>query len=142
MDLAPEVTAAVFPPPKRIGIIGLSDDPSRPSYDVAETLRVGGYEIYPVRPNTERILGLKAYASVSAIPDELDIVIVFRRSEGVPEHIDDILGKRPKVLWMPDGVINEGVASRARAAGMLVVQNDCMARRFHEWRMSHGSSMI
>jgi predicted CoA-binding protein len=137
MSLAPEVSAAVFPPPKRIGIIGLSDNPSRPSHDVAETLKRGGYNIYPVRPNAEHVLGERAYESVSSIPDELDIVIVFRRSEHVPEHIDDILAKLPKVLWLPDGVINESVASRARAAGMLVVQDDCMARRFHQWRLQN-----
>jgi hypothetical protein len=138
MGLASEIAAVVFPPPKRVAIIGLSDDPTRPSHDVASTLQHGGYKIYPVRPNTARVLGEEAYASVSAIPDDIDVVIVFRRSENVPAHLDDILAKRPRVLWLPDGVVHEDVAARGRAAGILVVQNDCMARRFHEWRMKRA----
>jgi len=136
MDLDPQVAAAVFPPPKRVAVIGASDKPERASHGVAQTLQNGGFKIYPVRPGGGTILGEPCYESLEAIPDEIDIVDVFRQSEKVPEHLDDILAKKPKVLWMQDGVENEEVAERARAAGILVVQNDCMARRFYEWHAS------
>lgn len=136
MDLDPKVVAEVFPPPRRVAIIGASDNPERASHGVAKTLQGGGFKIYPVRPGGGEILGEKTYPSLADIPDEIDIVDVFRQSDKVPGHLDDILAKKPKVLWMQDGVVNEEVAEKARAAGILVVMNDCMARRFYEWHAS------
>jgi len=136
MDLDSAVAAAVFPPPRRVAVIGISDKPDRASHGVAKTLQHGGFKIYPVRPGEGEILGEKTYPSLADIPDDVDIVDVFRQSDKVPDHLNDILAKKPKVLWMQDGVINDEVAQKARAAGILVVMDDCMARRFYEWSAS------
>ena len=127
--LDPAIAQAVFPPPRTVAVIGLSNRPGRPSHDVAGALLRWGYRVIPVNPGIESVLGVPCYPDLASVPETVDIVNVFRRSEYVPEHLEDILLKRPILLWLQDGVREEQVALAAREAGMLVVQDDCIARR-------------
>ena len=133
-DFNPEIKKAVYPPPRRVAILGASDQPGRPSNDVAGALLRWGYDVVPVNPNCELVHGLKAWSSLSEVDGPLDIVDVFRRSEQVQSHLEEILAAAPRVLWMQDGVSNARVAEAATAVGILVIQNDCIARRIAQWQ--------
>lgn len=120
-----------------IAIVGLSKDPNKDSYSVAEYLQSRGYEIIPVNPTTNEILGKKAYPSLLDIPEQLaktiDIVDIFRPSNQVPPVVDQAIrlrekyGKNPKAVWMQLGIENPEAASRAAKAGLIVTQNMCVA---------------
>ncbi|MBB1490627.1 MULTISPECIES: CoA-binding protein [unclassified Paracoccus (in: a-proteobacteria)] len=119
-----------------IAIVGLSPKPERPSHGVARFLQEMGYRIIPVNPGHagETILGETTYASLSDIPESeaVDMVDIFRRSDSVPPVVDEALACLPelKTVWMQIGVMHEGAAEKARAAGMTVVQNRCPAIDF------------
>lgn len=116
---------------KVIAVVGLSPKPERPSHGVARFLQDSGYRIIPVNPGHagETILGETTYASLSEIPESeaVDMVDIFRRSESVPAIVDEALAALPglKTVWMQIGVMHEGAAEKARAAGVAVVQNRC-----------------
>jgi predicted CoA-binding protein len=114
---------------RTIAIVGLSPDPHRPSHGVARYLQRAGYRIIPVNPNIEEVLGERAYANLRDVPDHVDVVDVFRRSQFVAPIADDAIAINAKALWLQDGVIDEAAADRARAAGLDVVMDDCMMRR-------------
>jgi len=111
---------------KTIAVVGLSSNPMRPSYGVAEYLKTAGYRIIPVNPNETEVLGEKAYARLEDIPEQVDIVDVFRRAEEVPAVAESAIRIGAKVLWMQLGIENGGAAERARAAGLVVVENACL----------------
>jgi len=111
---------------KTIAVVGLSSNPMRPSYGVAEYLKTAGYRIIPVNPNETEVLGEKAYARLEDIPAQVDIVDVFRWAEGVPAVVVAAIRIGAKVLWMQLGIENGGAAERARAAGLVVVENACL----------------
>ncbi|MDO5369872.1 CoA-binding protein [Paracoccus sp. (in: a-proteobacteria)] len=119
-----------------IAIVGLSPKRERPSHGVARFLQDMGYRIVPVNPGHagETILGETTYGSLSEIPESLavDMVDIFRRSESVPPVVDEALACLPglKTVWMQIGVMHEGAAEKARAAGVTVVQNRCPAIDF------------
>lgn len=113
---------------KVVAIVGLSDDPERPSRRVARYLKGNGYRIVPVNPRIESALGQKAYASLREVPDKVD---VFRRSEHVPEVVEDAVAIGAKVIWLKEGVVSEAAAARAAAAGLEVVMDRCMAKDHH-----------
>jgi predicted CoA-binding protein len=131
--LDPRVAAAVFPPPHGVAVLGLSADPGRPSYQVADLLRRGGYLVVGINPGVDELWGERVYPTLADLDRAIDIVVVFRRSEHVAEHADELLRARPKVIWLQDGVRDDRLAARARAAGILVVQDDCIARRYAAW---------
>lgn len=116
---------------RSIAVVGLSPKPDRPSHEVAHYLQKLGYRIIPVNPGHagEQILGETTYANLSDIPagTEVDMVDIFRRSESVPEVVDEALAALPglKTVWMQIGVMHEQAAEKARAAGKTVVQNRC-----------------
>lgn len=112
---------------KTIAIVGLSDNPNRPSFGVAQYLQSKGYRIIPVNPTIESVLGEKSYASLSAIPEKVDIVDVFRRPEFVPALAEEAIAIGARCLWLQLGVIHEEAARRARDAGLLVVMDHCLA---------------
>ena len=114
-----------------IAVVGLSPKPYRASYGVAEFLQSAGYRIVPVNPNLREVLGEKAYARLEDIPEKVDIVDVFRRSEAVPEIVDAAIRIGARAVWMQEGVANEQAASRARAAGLLVVMDTCILKEHH-----------
>jgi predicted CoA-binding protein len=113
---------------KTIAVVGLSSRRSRPSYGVSEYLQSRGYRVIPVNPNETEVLGEKAYATLDEIPDHVDIVDIFRRSEFVPEIVDAAIRIGAQGVWMQEGVVNEDAAARARAAGLEVVMDHCILK--------------
>jgi predicted CoA-binding protein len=111
---------------KTIAVVGLSSDPSRPSYGVARYMQRQGYRIIPVNPNETQVLGEQAYASLHDIPVPVDVVDVFRRPEHVPEVVDEAIAIGAPVLWLQQGVIHPQAAQRAQAAGLAVVMDRCI----------------
>ena len=113
---------------KKIAVVGLSSKPSRASFGVARFLQRQGYRIIPVNPAETEVLSERAYASVADVPDTIDIVDVFRRSEAVPDVLEDALSKKPRCFWMQEGVVHEEAAQRAAAAGISVVMDRCILK--------------
>ena len=113
---------------RTVAVVGLSDDPRRPSYGVARALQRFGFRIFPVNPNlNDPILGEEPYATVEDIPEQVDIVDVFRRSEKVLPAAEGAVSGGAKTLWMQLGVINEEAARLATDNGLTVVMDRCLA---------------
>jgi uncharacterized protein len=113
---------------KTIAVIGLSSNPVRPSFGVSRFLQRQGYRIIPVNPNETEVLGERAYASVRDIPEQVDIINIFRRPARVPEVIDDAILKGARCIWMQEGVVNHEAAKKAEGAGMPVVMDRCILK--------------
>jgi predicted CoA-binding protein len=114
---------------KTIAVVGLSDKPTRVSYGVSQYMQRSGYRIIPVNPNCATdVLGEKAYCRLEDIPERVDIVNVFRRSEFVPDIVDSAIRIGAKAVWMQEGVAHEAAAEKARAAGLEVVQDRCILK--------------
>ena len=113
---------------KTIAVVGLSSNRMRSSFGVARFLQRQGYRIIPVNPNETEILGERAYARLRDVPDDVDVVNIFRRSEKVPDIIDDALQKGTRCIWMQEGVINNAAAQKAESAGVPVVMNRCILK--------------
>jgi uncharacterized protein len=111
---------------KTIAVAGLSSNPTRPSNAVAAYLQSVGYRIIPVNPNESEVLGEKSYARLEDIPDPIDIVEVFRRSENVPPIAESAIAIKAKSLWLQLGIENAPSAEKARAAGLTVIENACL----------------
>ena len=114
---------------RRIAVLGIKIDPDQPAYYVPEYAQDAGYEIVPVPvyyPDVTEILGEPVYRAVADVPGDVDMVNVFRRSHDVPPHVDDILAKRPKSVWLQLGIRNDDAAERLAKAGIDVVQNRCL----------------
>ncbi len=111
---------------KTIAVVGLSSNPTRPSFEVAQYLQSAGYRIIPVNPNENEVLGERAYPRLEDIPEQIDVVDVFRRPECVPPVADSAIAIKVKVLWLQRGIINESAAENARAAGLVVVEDACL----------------
>ena len=118
----------------RIAVVGLSPDPGRPSFHVARDLQNMGYQIIPVRPMVDTILGERAYPDLESLPELPDIVDVFRASEHVPAIVESCIKLGIRNLWLQEGVIHEAAALRARQAGMTVVMDRCMWRDCVQFR--------
>jgi len=116
---------------RTIAVVGLSNHPFRPSYGVAQYMQSQGYRIIPVNPKEPEVLGEKAYARLEDIPDQVDIVDVFRRSEFVPEVVDSAIAIGAKAVWMQEGVVHEDAAAKARTAGLQVVMDRCILKDHH-----------
>ncbi len=111
---------------KTIAIVGLSDKPERDSYRVAEYLQAQGFRIIPVNPIVTSVLGERSYASVTDIPDQVDVVDIFRKPEAVGPVVDEAIAAGARAVWMQLGVVNHAAAESARAAGLQVVMDRCM----------------
>lgn len=111
---------------KTIAVVGLSPDPSRPSYEVSTYLQAQGYKIIPVRPGGGEILGEKTYASLLEIPFPIDIVDIFRKTEFIPEIVKEALKIKPKAIWMQLGISHTQAAKQASDAGISVIEDRCM----------------
>ncbi|HVW11133.1 MAG TPA: CoA-binding protein [Bryobacteraceae bacterium] len=121
---------------RTIAVVGLSGNRRRPSYGVSEYMQSVGYRIIPVNPLETEVLGEKAYASLDAVPEPVDIVNVFRRSEFVPEIVDAAIRIGAKCVWMQEGVMHEEAAAKARAAGLQVVMNRCILKEHRRMLVS------
>jgi predicted CoA-binding protein len=113
---------------KTIAVVGLSSSPVRASFGVSRFLQRQGYRVIPVNPNETQVLGERAYASLKEVAEPVDIVDIFRRSEKVSEVIDDAVEKRPRCIWMQEGVVNREAARKAEAAGIPVVMDRCILK--------------
>ena len=111
---------------KTVAVVGLSPRPERDSNAVAAYLQEMGYRIIPVNPAASEILGEKSYPDLPSIPDPVDVVDIFRRPEEVPTIVADAIQIGARAVWMQKGVISEQGASVARAAGLMVVMDECM----------------
>jgi predicted CoA-binding protein len=111
---------------RTIAMVGLSSNPFRPSHFAAIYMLAEGYNIIPVNPTEQEVLGRRSYASLRDIPEPVDIVDIFRDPEAVPEIVEDAIAIGAKVVWMQLGVINEEAARRAREAGLEVVMDACV----------------
>lgn len=114
---------------KRIAVVGASSDPTRPSYRVAHFLSQRGFDVVPVNPGLvgETLFGARVVASLADIEGSVDMVDIFRRSEAVPEIVDEALDVFPdlRTIWMQIGVEHAEAAAKAEARGVDVVQNRC-----------------
>jgi predicted CoA-binding protein len=110
----------------RIAIVGLSDDPSRPSYQIAAYLKGEGYEVVPVNPTHESVMGMTSYASLRDVPGEIDVVNVFRRSEFCADVTREAIAVGAKGVWLQTGVRNEEARKLAQSAGIDFVQDRCI----------------
>lgn len=119
---------AILRAARTVAVVGLSPNPARPSHRVARYLQGRGYRIVPVNPTVETVLGERSYPSLAAIPEPVDVVDVFRRSEEVPPVVDEAVRIGAKALWMQEGVVHEAAAAKARAAGLAVVMDRCMLK--------------
>jgi len=113
---------------KSIAIVGLSDKPDRPSFEVGKYLMDHGFKIFPVNPNIDNFLGIKSYQSLIDIKEKVDVVDIFRKSEFVEPIIEDAIRIGVKMIWMQEGIVNENAANKARLAGLTVVMNMCMMK--------------
>ena len=111
-----------------VAVVGLSSKPDRPSYRVASYLKEQGYKIIPVNPGEKEISGELCYPDLASIPEPVDVVDIFRRSEDVPPIVEEAIRIGAKAVWMQEGVINEEAAARAREAGLGVVIDKCMRK--------------
>lgn len=112
-----------------VAMVGLSANPERPSNGVARYLMGKGYQVIPVNPNEKEILGETCYPDLASIPEPVDVVDVFRKSEDVPPIAAEAVRIGAKALWMQEGVKNRQAAALARQAGLKVVMDKCMRKR-------------
>ncbi len=123
---------------RRVAVLGIKTEAQagQPAFYVPEALQQGGVEIVPVPvyyPDVSEILGARVYRRVADVPGDLDIVDVFRRSADVAAHVDDILAKKPRAVWLQSGIRDDASAERWAQAGILVVQERCLMVDFQHY---------
>lgn len=111
---------------KTIAVVGLSANWYRPSYFAAKYLMDHGYEIFPVNPNYQEVLGRRCYPDLKSLPERVDVVDIFQKPDRVPALVEDAIEIGATVVWMQIGIVHEEAAQRARDAGLEVVMNRCM----------------
>ena len=111
-----------------IAVVGLSDNPLRPSHGVSAYMQQHGYRIIPVNPEIELSLGEKSYPSLLDVPEKIDIVNIFRRSEHMPGIVDQAIQLKVPAIWTQEQVVHEKAAEKARKAGIYVVMNECILK--------------
>jgi len=120
--------AAMLHAAKTIAVVGLSSDEFRPSHGVAAYMQSAGYRVIPVNPNETEVLGEKAYARLEDVPEKVDIVNIFRRSQFVRGVVESAIRIGAKAIWMQEGVVDEAAAEVARKAGLEVVMDRCILK--------------
>ena len=118
---------------KRIAVVGLSDDPSRPSFGVASYLLSAGKEIIPINPNHQRVLGLKCYPSLSAAPGPIDLVDVFRRPEYCADVVREAITTGAKGVWLQSGIISDEARELAGKANLDYIEDRCLMVDLMRW---------
>jgi len=113
---------------RNVAVVGVSANGDKPSNVVFRYLMVQGYNVIPVNPTVDEVLGKKCYASLSAIPEKIDVVDIFRKSEDIPPIVDEAIKIGAKAVWMQEGIINKPAAKKAESAGLLVVMDKCMRK--------------
>jgi predicted CoA-binding protein len=130
----PQPTVKIMQSAKTIAVVGFSSRQYRAGYYVPAYLHGQGYRIIPVNPHLSEGLGQRAYASLEEIPEAVDLVLLFQRSENVAPFVSQAIRIGAKAVWMQLGITNEQAAAVARAAGLDVVQNACMLVEHRRWR--------
>lgn len=120
--------AQVLKESKTIAVVGASNNPTRPSYEVAQYLQEQGFKIIPVNPTLSNLFGEKGYPDVASIPEPIDVVDIFRNPDAVPEIVEQAIEKKAKVVWMQPGAENMTAAERAQEAGLTVIMGVCMMK--------------
>ena len=120
--------AELFRSSRTIAVVGLSKNPMRASHGVSAYMQSQGYKIIPVNPEVDEVLGEKAYPSLLDVPDQIDIVDIFRRSEFVPEIVDQAIQRKARAIWMQEDVIHAKAAEKARRAGLFVIMDSCILK--------------
>ena len=124
----PDTIQTILETCKTLAVVGLSSKHNRASYGVSSYMKCHGYRIIPVNPNEVSVLGEKCYPTLDDVPESFDAVVIFRRSEFVPEVVESAIRKGARVIWMQEGVQHEEAARRAREAGLEVVQDRCILK--------------
>jgi len=120
--------AALLRSSRVIAVVGLSNKRYRPSFGVAEYMQAAGYRILPINPFEDEVLGERAYPDLLSLPERVDIVDIFRRSEFVPDIVDAAIRIGARAIWMQEGVVHEEAAAKARSAGLEVVMDRCILK--------------
>ena len=120
---------------ENVAVVGISDNPSKPSYQVAAYLQNAGYNIYPVNPKYDSVLDQKCYPNLNSIPVPVEIINIFRNAEHIAPIVEEAIKIGGKVIWMQLGIINEDAAMTALESGMQVVMDRCM--KIEHSRYSH-----
>ena len=121
----PETIKRILDECRTIAVVGLSSKSTRPSHGVAAYMQRAGHRVIPVNPNEREVLGEKAYASLADVPERIDLVDVFRRSEEAGAAVDEAIAIGAKAVWLQEGVIDHDAAQRAIDASLLVVMDRC-----------------
>ena len=124
---------------RTIAVVGASPNPERASYGVASYLMEHGYHVIPVNPNAQEVLGKTSYPNLGSVPEKVEVVDIFRRSEEVMPIIEEAIKIGAQAVWMQEGIINEEAAAKARAAGLLVVMDRCMFKE-HQRLMQNSQT--
>ena len=111
-----------------VAMVGVSANPDKPSNKVFKYLTENGYNVIPVNPTIDEVMGKKCYANLSVIPEKVEVVDIFRRSEDIPPIVDEAIKIGAKAVWMQEGIINNTAAEKAQSAGLLVVMDKCMKK--------------
>ncbi|MCU1263263.1 MAG: CoA-binding domain protein [Bryobacterales bacterium] len=120
---------------RTVAVVGLSSRRFRPSYGVSEYMQSAGYRIIPVNPKETAVLGEKAYATLDEVPEQVDIVNIFRRPEFVPEIVEAAIRKGASAVWMQEGVVHQDAARLAEEAGLDVVMDRCVLKEHRRLRL-------
>ena len=115
---------------KNIAVVGLSPQLARPSHTVAKAMQGFGFNIIPVRPKIDIVLGQKAYAKLADVPVPIDLVDVFRAAEHIDAIVEECIALKIPAIWIQEGIVNEAAAIRARDAGMTVIMDRCIYRDY------------
>ncbi len=119
---------------RTVAVVGLSSNPMRPSHGVANYIKRQGYRVVPVNPNEGEVLGEKAYATLAEVPEQIELVDIFRRSEEAGAVVDEAIAIGAKAVWLQEGVIDREAAKRAQDAGLLVVMDRCWLKEYARMR--------
>ena len=127
-NAGPDEIRDILKTARTIAVVGHSDNPARDSYRVARYLASQGYQVFAVNPNARSTPGLKFYPDLESVPGPIDIVDIFRRTEAIPEIVDEAIAVRAKVIWMQEGLADNASAAKARTAGLRVVMSRCIMK--------------
>ena len=122
---SPETIKRILQECRTIAVVGLSSNYLRPSHSVAGYMQRQGYRVIPVNPRETQVLGEQCYATLADVPEKIDLVDVFRRSEDAGAVVDEAIALGTRAVWLQEGVIDKAAAQRAEAAGLLVVMDRC-----------------
>ncbi len=127
---------------KSIAVVGISEDPAKPSHFVASFLAAHGYNVIPVNPKLTEWEGKKCYPDLLSIPFKVDVVDIFRRPEFILPIVDEAIRIKAKAVWMQEGIINEEAAQKARKAGIEVVMDRCMKKEYDRAKVRAASNPL